>query len=207
MAGVHPWPARDEIAAGLWDTVILGGHLLPGKCKVSVDGELEVDKPKAANQSMAPLKIKGFKPREVTITWQIWDRGTSDESIAQTDEEWATMQTVLEELEPVNGKAPTQPMAVYSPKLAVRGVTSILVTKIQGPNYDEGFMTVTLTATEFRKVVTAPKGTGTAKNEKWTSGGTASDNNVGQWQQVPDANGNITTTASKSAPDKTETKP
>ncbi len=200
MAGVHPWPGESQVNASLWDTVILGGHLLPGKCEVAVTGELEVDKPKAGNQSSSNLKIKGFKPREIAIKWSIWDRGTSDEARALTADEWSTMQEVLEELEPINGKAPTQPMAVYSPKLAARGVTSILITKIVGPDYEQGVMKVELTATEFHKVVTAPKGTGTAKTEKATAPGS-------EWEQLPNANGEITTTATKSSPHKTETKP
>lgn len=200
MAGL-PWPGSSEFDAESWDTVLLGGRLLPGICRVDVSGELDVDKGKAGDKHGANLKVKGFQPRTVSITWEIWDRGSSDEQKEQTLREWEEMQAATEEWEPVDGKAPTQPLAIFNIKTAARRVYSVLVTKIQGPDYKAGVMTVKLSCLEWNPPTKkAPAGVGKAKAEKTSAPGS-------EWEQAPNENGEITTTATKSSPSKTNTAP
>lgn len=202
MAGL-PWPGSSEHDARNWDNCVLGGHVLPGRVEVDVESELEVDDGKPTEKHGSNLKIKGYKPRKVTITWSLWHH-------ADVQAEWDEMQDALNEWEPITNKAPTQPFDLFHPKAAVRNVYSVVIKKIKGPDYDKGLMTVRLDCIEWNKPAkAAAKGSGTAKNSGagWTSGGTASSFGASEWQQTPDANGNITTTATKTNPSKTETKP
>lgn len=202
MSGL-PWPGFTEDDARSWDAVLLGGHLLPGYCKLSVDGEMDIDEGKAGDTHGANIKFKGFKPRQVTIEWSILDHGKSDDGTleALTQADWDLMQDILDEWEPITGKKDTSPLQIINNKTAARNVFSIALKKISGPDYADGQMTVKITAVEWNKpATTGVKGTGTAKSEKATAPGS-------EWEQAPNAKGEIETTATKSAPHNKETGP
>ena len=65
--GGMPWPIDSDEATFVWDHVSLAGELLPGLSKARVKGGIEIDKGKAGNSHGAKLKLKGTKPRDVTI--------------------------------------------------------------------------------------------------------------------------------------------
>lgn len=172
MAGL-PWPGSSELDAQSWDTLLMGGALYPGLVRIKVHGSLDVDKGKAGNKHGANLKVKGFKPRDVTIEWRIWD-DTNDREKTLAD--WDQMQAILDELEPVTGKSNFTPVAIFNPKTAARGVYSVLVEEIDGPDWADGIMSVTLKCTEWNPPPPGVKGVGKVKTEKSTPGS--------EWEQA-----------------------
>lgn len=179
-----PWPQDSDEATFVWDHCSLAGELLPGLCSVKVTGGIDIDKGKAANTHGATLKLKGTKPRAVTITWKVWnppDLGDQEES--ETDQ-WDRMQDKIAEFESVRGKKDLTPLVIFHPTTFVRQVNAIVIEDIDGPDWQAGYMVCVLKCIEANPP-TQGKGLGTATGSKAGSPGS-------EWEQAPTKEGKIT---------------
>jgi hypothetical protein len=70
---VRHWGNDPEVAErGTWDTLFIGGKLMPGLAEVSLKLPTGIKKRKSKGQRGARLKDEGAEPREVRITLTLW---------------------------------------------------------------------------------------------------------------------------------------
>jgi hypothetical protein len=125
----------------LWDACYLAGKQLPGLIIVDIDRgrKIDVKSPKGRNQ--ATVTVQGNEPANVTITVEI-----------STREDLLSLNEILPLLEPVTDPkkaTASDAIDIACPMAAIRGVSSIIVSKLAGPKLKNGLMTLTLTAIEF----------------------------------------------------------
>lgn len=106
-----------------WDTAILGGNTLPGLADVKVTKGRKLDVKQSPGTHGATLTDQGYKPAKVTITLTL-----------HTAEQWAAFQAMAPSLEPPPGKAYSQPFDILHPSTSVRGVKSVQIEDIDGPD-------------------------------------------------------------------------
>jgi hypothetical protein len=121
ISGVPHWD--DESDA--WDSLTIGGLDVPGTFKVTVTKSRKIDVKNAPGSHGAVVTDQGYQPAKVKIRW-----------IVNTVAEWETTQEVLSDIEPRPGKAQAQALAIGHPTLATRGITSVIIEKIDGPEDD-----------------------------------------------------------------------
>lgn len=151
VAGVPFWETSPEV----FGTLVLGKHTIRGIADVDVKRGRKRDKKKAPGKNGVKLGNKGFDAATVKIEWHVFtDEG--DKPSARWDEAAA----ILADLE--DAKAAETALAVTHPFCAIRGVTSVVVDDIKGPDVVErsGLFSFTLECTEYSTPAAAKKGTG-----------------------------------------------
>ena len=133
----------------VWDTLTLGAVTLPGVSSISITRELKIDEKDAKGKNAAKLTIQGVKNASGTI-----------KNTVSTVEELTALQAALAVLEPKAGKGAPVPFDIVHPTATLRGLTSILVVKVVGPELQSGLMTTTIEWRQF-DVPAKPAGTGT----------------------------------------------
>lgn len=158
-----PVPHWDD-APDVWDTLVLGAVTMPGVSRFDITRELKIDEKDAKGKQGAKLTVQGVKNAEGTITNQV-----------ATVEELAALEEALKTLEPKAGKGDPVPFDVVHPIATLRGLQSVLITKVSGPKLEAGIMTTTLSWKQFdapKKPATAgggKGGTGSAPGKKYAS--------------------------------------
>lgn len=135
-----------EEPANPWDKVSLGPYTLPGLVKVTVIRERKLDKKKPPGTHGATITDQGYNPAEVEIKQLIWKPS-----------HWTKMQDIWATIEPAPSKVDASPLDIIHPAAAIRGVKSVYVERIDGPEDGEitGTKLFTYKCTEwFPKPVT-----------------------------------------------------
>lgn len=130
-----------EAGGSAWDRIAIGGLLFGGTVTVSGDAfKKKIDRRRAAGADGARIVDKGFDLVDVTITLTGW----TPEHAQQIES--------LQGLVAPRGGASSRGRAhdVDYPSLAFAGITQIYVTGATLPVADEGKITWTLRATEYR---------------------------------------------------------
>ena len=131
-----------EAGGEAWDTLTLGGVRFGGLAVVSGDAfRKKIDKRRAAGADGARLVDKGFDLVEITITLTAWlpEHAAQIESLAQL-------------VAPRGGPTSRRrALDVAYPSLAFAGITQVYVTGATLPVADEGKVTWTIRATEYRE--------------------------------------------------------
>lgn len=122
----------------VWDTLTLGAVTLPGVSRLTIARELKIDEKDAKGKNAAKLTVQGVKNASGTI-----------KNVISTTEELVALQAALAQLEPKAGKGEPVPFDVVHPVATLRGLVSVLVTKVSGPELVDGLMTTTLDWKQF----------------------------------------------------------
>lgn len=137
-----------------WDIVWLGGRELPGIAQVKkLKVKRKIDKKNGPGRDAATLTHQGYDGAEFDIVLTIW---TPDQLT-----EWDGCRPLIQ---PVKGKAPSQPLPIEHPLCAEYGVGTVYVEEITD---DEGKVRgsreITIAVTEW---LPKPKNTGTQTPKK-----------------------------------------
>jgi len=105
-------------APSVWDTVTLGGVVMPGVATVECDRKATIDKKKPKGKNNATPTVQGVESPEVSIHWEL-----------NTEDEWNAFVEALAKVEPQVG----QPLDIAHPATAARKIDAILVESLKGP--------------------------------------------------------------------------
>src|SRR5574343_179882 len=134
-----PFIPHWESDPDVWDTCLLGQLELPGVVRVDVKRGLDIDKKKAKGKNRARLTIQGRRPADVTITVRLLSPG-----------DWASMVDVLARIEPKpDAKPESDCWDIAHPVAAARGVQSVMIEEIEGPQLVDGILEVKIKCVEF----------------------------------------------------------
>jgi hypothetical protein len=144
-----------------WDRVILGGLTLPGLCKVEgLKSPARWDIKEAPGTDGATETYKGYTPASLTIRVTIW-----------TEEQWMTIQPMIEALRPRPGKQTPKPFDIVHPATAARGIRSVIVMDVEGPEDSSDVAGAKEFVIPCREYFAQPK-----KNTTGTASGSAAAN-------------------------------
>ena len=127
--------------AEAWDRMTLGGQVFTGIATVSGDAfKKKIDKRKAAGSDGARIVDKGFDLVDLTLTLVGW-----------LPEHAAQIESLLALIAPRGGaRGRGRALDVSYASLAAAGITQVYVTGATLPVADEGKVTWTIRATEYR---------------------------------------------------------
>lgn len=131
-----------EAGGEAWDTLTLGGVRFGGVCVVSGDAfKKKIDKRRAAGADGARIVDKGFDLVEITLTLTAW----LPEHVEQ-------IESLALLVAPRGGPTSRRrALDVAYPSLAFAGITQVYVTGATLPVADDGKVTWTIRATEYRE--------------------------------------------------------
>ena len=131
-----------EAGGEAWDTLTLGGVRFGGLAVVSGDAfKKKIDKRRAAGADGARIVDKGFDLVEITLTLTAW-----------LPEHAAQIESLALLVAPRGGPTSRRrALDVSYPSLAFAGITQVYVTGATLPVADEGKVTWTIRATEYRE--------------------------------------------------------
>jgi hypothetical protein len=117
-----PWPGDDPTA---WDLLFLGGAVFPGLCRIKAPkGGQKIDKKDSPGSDGESTTQQGEKAKTGEILIRMWER-----------EQWDEYENAHKIVEPSIGKR--KPLDIVTAATASRGITSILIEDIEGPDWDE----------------------------------------------------------------------
>jgi hypothetical protein len=110
-----------------WDTCTLGGYTMPGitKMKGPVKGR-KLDIKQSPGTHGATMTDQGYKPADVVFEVLIWTPAQAE-----------AFQIALPAWEPAPGKEYSEPQLLIHPATSMRGITSVVIEEITGPEVDE----------------------------------------------------------------------
>lgn len=131
-------PYWDNVNSG-WDTVRIGGDVLPGLWEIECAPKLEVDLKKSAGKDGAHITDKGYEPARVNIRGRI---GTPDD--------WVTWCGMVDKFHPRKHGGARNPLSIDHPGLRMIGVTRISIVQISTPRINrDGVAELSMEAVEF----------------------------------------------------------
>ncbi len=135
-----------------WNELRLQDITLPGVSTVRITRKQTISREKGNGTTGETLKFQGSKLADVIITVRV-----------HTAEQLAELVEVLPELEPTTAKQAAVPFDIFHPKATLRGVKSIVIESIAGPDPvgNGGVYELTIQAIEYKKP--EPKPVSTAK--------------------------------------------
>lgn len=153
MADVPTVPFWNDVPEA-WDTVQFVSATetitLPGTCSLVPSRAQGVDRKKGSGAAGETLTFQGGKNADGAITCSI-----------HTREHLAAMNTILPKIEPYGGEKNGRPFRIVNAAAAQRGITDIVIVKIDGPAKQGDRRVYTIQYIEVRKVTGAA--TGSAK--------------------------------------------
>lgn len=170
MASSPSW----EQSPDAWDSVTLGGLLLPGVCQVRVKPNRRIDKKQASGSKGAAIVDKGPGLAKVDIRWCF------------TASEWDAVQVAAAAIFPY--KNTPQPLDIIHPITVLWGIKSIFIEDIEADDPDDhGLCDWKIAAYEYAK----PAVTKVTKVDK--SASTTGQNGVGSQYAQSTATGDTLT--------------
>jgi hypothetical protein len=127
-----------DAAPESWDTLTLGGQLLPGIVIVKLATKADLEKKKAKGKARASISDNGTPLREPQITWMF-----------DAVKDWARYLQVWPMLQERKAGASRSPLEAVHPMLALHGVSKLLVEEIEGPDIEKMLATVVLKTVEY----------------------------------------------------------
>ncbi|MBX3131641.1 MAG: hypothetical protein KF718_33300 [Polyangiaceae bacterium] len=139
-----------------WDTVVIGGVVLPGVAgPEGVKSPRDLDVQKAKGKTKATVKDNGNPPRKPKIVWRF---------DATDPVQWAAaMRAIDEVIEPRKETKTLSPVEVIHPLFARHQIRTCLIQDYDGPIIEHGLATVTIELLEYEKPKPAAGIGGTAK--------------------------------------------
>lgn len=149
VAGVPFWETSPEV----FGVLQLGKHTLRGIKDVSIKRGRKRDAKSAPGKNGAKLGSKGFESAKVKITWHVCTVESDKPS-----ERWDAASAILTDLE--DKKQAEQALAIVHPFCQIRGIDSVTLDDIEGPNVVEGsgLFSFTFECTEYTTPAAAKKG-------------------------------------------------
>lgn len=147
-----------------WDTLLLGGVIVPGIPRLKVPRKMALDKKKSKAASGATITFQGYEAVDVDIEVRIW-----------TPLQWQQWQELMSQIEPRPSKT-FDSVAIDHPATTQRGITSVYIEQVEGPDLSpDGMGTFTIKCAAGGKP-TAVNGGNAAKKD---------DGDGPRWGDVP----------------------
>ena len=121
--GIEPDELSYDQPPNPWDVCVIGPVTLVGIVEVHVVRERKIDIKKSPGTHGATETDQGYAPAEIEIKQTIWKPS-----------HFQQMQGVWGVLEPEPSKQDATPLDIMHPATAMRGVKSIYIQKIEGPD-------------------------------------------------------------------------
>lgn len=149
MDGIPYWHDDPD----LWDSCELDDIACPGVTRVHVTRARKWDRKEVSGAHGETQSFKGTKAADVTIKVR-YTKAT----------EWTAIQALLAHIEPEPTKQEPKPLTIKSPRTAVRGIYTIQVDTIEGPDaVERDIEELTINCFEFWPKPAAKHGSGTPK--------------------------------------------
>ncbi len=150
MAGGIPW-WHDRTF--LWETLILGGEVIPGLAAVDTEVERKLDIQPIKGGDGATIADEGYVPAPVQIAIKLW-----------LAEQWRVWQFVLPVIHPRQQGGVRSPLEIQHPATDALGIETIYIRKISSPRGEGGGVRIiTIDAVQW---FPAPKAAKTSKKPK-----------------------------------------
>ncbi len=136
-----PWFGDTEnLGPYAWDSVWLGGELLPGVWRVKLKKSRSVEKVKVKGSDGITLRDNGRDGGSLTLTGRLWH---------QID--WEILQEIWAKLDPEKPGSLRQPLDIYSALPDLVGIRNVYVEalELESPETANGTLNVTLTCSEW----------------------------------------------------------
>lgn len=117
-----PWWSDGSL---LWDTLLVGGRVVPGVSALDGDVERKLDVQPVLKKDGATIKDQGYIPKPIKIATKIW-----------LQEQWDDWQTLLPTIHPRTVGGLRQPLDIIHPAANLLGIRTIYVNKIGMPKVD-----------------------------------------------------------------------
>lgn len=123
----------------LWETLLLGGEVMPGVAAVQCDVERKLDIQSLKGGDGATISDEGYIPSPVQIALKLWLR-----------EQWMDWLRLLPTIHPRTKGGVRSPLEIQHPATDALGIQTIYVRKIGSPRGEGGGeRTITLDAIEW----------------------------------------------------------
>jgi hypothetical protein len=134
------WADTENFGPWAWDSLWLGGDLLPGVWRTKPSKSRDVEKIKVKGSDGITLKDNGTNATGLTIVGRLW-----------TQDQWEAFQEILPNIDPEKPGATRTPLDIYSALPELFGVRGVYIEKIEAdpPESAAGFLTITITATKW----------------------------------------------------------
>lgn len=109
----------------LWDTLLLGGEVMPGIAAVTCEVERKLDIQPVKGGDGATIQDQGYVPGPVGIALKIW-----------LPEQWTELQRLMPRIHPRAPGGVRSPLEIIHPAANVLGVHTVYVHKIAAPVVD-----------------------------------------------------------------------
>lgn len=141
----------------LWDTLILGGEVMPGLSAVTGDVARKLDIKPVKGTDGATMSDEGYEPGPIQIATRLF-----------TQQQWTELQRLLPRFHPRAAGGTRSPLDIWHPAANLIGITTIYIRKIAMPVIDaKRVATVVIEAVQWfpapkpaTKNTKAPKGGG-----------------------------------------------
>lgn len=111
----------------LWETLLLGGEVMPGVAAVDCEVERKLDVQMIKGGDGATISDEGYVPATLQIALRMWLR-----------EQWVDWQRLLPMLHPRQVGGVRRPIEIQHPVTDALGITTIYVRKISPPRGEGG---------------------------------------------------------------------
>lgn len=136
-----PWFAdTPNLGPYAWDSVWLGGALLPGVWQAKVSKSRSVEKVKVKGSDGITLRDNGRDGAAIVLTGRLWHQS-----------DWESLQEIWKDLDPEKPGALRQPLDIWTALTDLSGIRNVYVEKLEldPPKTGNDILTVTLTCSEW----------------------------------------------------------
>lgn len=141
-----------DLSPDVWDSITLGSVTLPGVSRLTITRALKIDEKDAKGKNAAKLTVQGVKNAEGTIV-----------NMVATEEELGALEEAIKVLEPKAGKGGGDPVDIVHPVASLRGLASILIVEVSGPELDAGIAKTVIKWKQFDAPKKPTSGLGSGK--------------------------------------------
>lgn len=120
---------------GAWDRCRIGSIDLPGRCRITVTQEREVEEVKSPGTDGPELKDKGLSAARITVECSVWQERGRDALVRQ-------LASAIGELTPKSPGSFSQPQPIESVATTIAGIPLVYVIGYTIPPVEEGVLTV-----------------------------------------------------------------
>lgn len=121
-----------------WDTVSLGGVVMPGLAKVKASISRKLDVKSVRGRDGARVKDGGYQPGKITI-----------EIRTTTREEFDALQPRLDAINPRQRGTSRSAVDIAHPSLAFLGISAVYIEKVGAPELVSGILTTSIECLEW----------------------------------------------------------
>ncbi len=136
----------------VWDTLVVNDRPWPGVARLKIRRGRKFDRKESGGANGERQTFKGTRAADVDIEVRVVEPA-----------DFEALQIELELVEPFAGKDKITPVTIGHAAAAMRKVAAVQIEEIEGPDLNDGVLTLQLKCFEFSGGPSKANGTGTAK--------------------------------------------